>query len=166
MLMDEKFSRPSMARITRISVPLPLPPSPYSMKIFCSGFPVISTVGSGAALDQSAQLATYAADPSGKIPLGCLVVDMVDKDLTQFYLNRHKREVQKGQKVPIASVGWVRTNMIEGSVTSQGTAYLGHSGRVCASNIGGASYTAPVVGRFEATPDEDGYAKVTFNLPV
>ena len=94
------------------------------------GFVVISTTGSGAALDQASNLATYAANSSGKVVLGVLLPDMVNVDLTKYKVNQHKNEVQKGGKVAIASQGWVRTNFYVGSPTGGAPAYLSSSGYV------------------------------------
>jgi len=58
-----------------------------------------STGGSGAAMDQGEALVTYAALPSGKVPVGLLLNDMVNIDLTRQHLNQHKDEVQKGERL-------------------------------------------------------------------
>jgi 3-oxoacyl-ACP reductase-like protein len=60
------------------------------------GVAVIGTSSSGVAMDSSVSVATYAALSSGRIPLGILVCDVVDKDLTKTHLNYYKEEVQKG----------------------------------------------------------------------
>lgn len=127
------------------------------------GIVVASSVGSGAALDQSRQLATYAANSSGKTVLGVLMCDMVDVDLSKYKLNQHKFEVQKGAKVLILEKGWVRTNMYDTAPTTIGPAYLSSSGKFTPTN-GGAAAT-PQFGRIESTPDEDGYVKLNVNLP-
>lgn len=130
------------------------------------GFVVASTVGSGAAMDQSQQLATYAAAPSGKTILGCLMCDVVNNDLTRMHKNFHKEEVQINEKVTIWSKGTVVTNMLlSGETPTAGSkAYLAHSGYLAtADRIGGGSDL--IVGRFLSSKDEDGYAKVSFNLP-
>ena len=46
------------------------------------GIAVLSTGGSGVALDQSKALVTYAASASGNVPVGLLLNDMVNIDLT------------------------------------------------------------------------------------
>lgn len=127
------------------------------------GVAVVSTVGSGAALDQSRNLATYAANSSGKTPIGILMYDMVDVDLSKYKLNQHRYETNKGAKILIMDKGWVRTNMYDTTPTNVGPAYLSSSGKVTPTN-GGAAAT-PLVGRFETTPDEDGYLKLNINLP-
>jgi hypothetical protein len=127
------------------------------------GFLVVSTTyGSGAALDQASNVGTYAANSSGKVVMGVLLDDVVDVDQTKYKLNQHKSEIQKGMKATVADHGWVLTNFYVGSPTP-GPAYLSSSGYVTPTN-GGAAAT-PIVGRFEGSPDEDGYVKVSFNLP-
>lgn len=124
----------------------------------------LSTGGSGAAMDQGVALGTYSATSSGKVVLGVLMQDMVNKDLTQTHLNFHKDEVQKGGKVQIWTAGTVTTNMVYPAQTpaAGGTAYLGPSGYLVTSNT---SNTNPTVGVFLSSKDADGYAKVRFNLP-
>ena len=131
------------------------------------GVAVISTAGSGASMDNGSALVTYAAAPSGKVPVGLLVNDMVNIDLTRQHLNPHKDEVQKGGKVTLLSKGWVVTSNIEGTDPNAGdVAYLAHSGNLASSNIGGDdSGHKMVVGRFLSDIDEDGYAKVYIDLP-
>lgn len=128
------------------------------------GVVVMSTAGSGSALDQSAALCTYSASPSGKVPLGLLLADMVNVDQTKYHVNFHKNEVQKGGKVPLLTEGWVLTNMIYPGVTPTAgiTAYLCHSGLLAITDTIGSNIK---VGRFLSTKDEDGYAKVYVKLP-
>jgi len=122
-----------------------------------------ASVGSGRAYDQAANLGTYAANPSGKVPIGVILEDMVDVDLTRYKLNQHRSEVQKGQKISVATKGMLVTNRVEGSVTTAGPAYLGHSGLFTATSAG--TTQNPLVGRFDSTPDPDGFVKVYINLP-
>ncbi len=128
------------------------------------GFVTLSTGGSGAAMDQGVALATYASAQSGRTVLGCLMQDVVNKDLTQMHINFHKDEVQKGGKVQLWTAGTVVTNMVYPSQTpaAGGTAYLGPSGLLMTSN---SSDTRPTVGTFLSSKDADGYVKVRFNLP-
>lgn len=128
------------------------------------GVAVLYTGGSGAALDQSEAEVKYESDSSGKKPIGILLNDVVNKDLTQTHLNWYKNEVQKGSKVTLMTQGWVDTDMIypEMTITAGDTAYVGPSGLlVNALSTGGE----PTVGRFLSSKDEDGYAKVSVNLP-
>ena len=134
------------------------------------GIAVLSTVGSGVALDQSKALVTYAATSvlaSGSIPVGLLLNDMVNIDQTRQHINFHKNEVQKGGKVTLLTQGWVVTDMITGTPTAGAPAYLTAEGKVTPtqSATGGVVATPPV-GRFMSTKDEDGYAKVSVNLPA
>ncbi len=127
------------------------------------GIVVFSTAGSGAAMDQGKQLATYAADPSGKVAIGILMNDMVNKDLTRTKLNPYLHEVQQNSKVTLWEKGEVVTNMIQPGITvaAGNTAWLHASGYVSNNrHLGG-----PRVGGFMSTKDENGYAKIGVNLP-
>tara|TARA_R110002110_G_scaffold151953_5_gene344399 strand:+ start:1053 stop:1538 length:486 start_codon:yes stop_codon:yes gene_type:complete len=128
----------------------------------------LSTGGSGASMDNGAALVTYVASPSGKVPVGLLVNDMVNIDLTRQHLNQHKDEVQKGGKVTLLTKGWVVTSNLEGTDPNAGDpAFLAHSGNIATSAIAG-NPTNPAhlqVGRFLSDVDEDGYAKVFIDLP-
>ena len=128
------------------------------------GIVTISTVGSGAAMDQSVQLATYAASPSGKQCLGVLMSEMVNNDLTRVHENWYKEEVQKGGKVTIWSKGTVVTDMILSgeSPTAGSKAYVAHSGNLATKDVIGSCQQ---VGIFLSSKDEDGFAKVSINLP-
>lgn len=120
----------------------------------------VSTVGSGAAMDNSAALATVKASPSGAYPLGILLNDVVNYDLTRQHINWYKDEVQRGGKVTILRKGWVVTNKISGTPTGGADAYLAASGLISTSQAGGA----PKIGQFLSGVDADGYAKVSINL--
>jgi hypothetical protein len=129
------------------------------------GFVTLSTGGSGSAMDQGVALASYSASQSGKAVLGCLMQDMVNKDLTQTHINFHKDEVQKGGKVQIWTAGTVVTNMVYPglSPTAGATAYMGPSGYLQTVNVN--SVATPVAGQFMSSKDADGYVKVRFSLP-
>lgn len=124
-----------------------------------------STGGSGAAMDQSVQLATYVANPSGARPIGLLMNDMVNVDLTRMHVNQYKDEVQIGGKVTLWEKGEVVTNRIQPGVTitAGNTAYLHASGYLTNTNF--LDHTNNVVGRWMSAKDQDGYAKVSVNLP-
>ena len=134
------------------------------------GVVAVSTGGSGASMDNGAALVTYAAIPSGKVPVGLLMNDMVSIDLTRQHLNQHKDEVQKGCKVTLLQKGWVVTYNLEGTSPAAGNAaFLAHSGNLSASDLsndeGDVDGSTRVVGRFLSGVDEDGYAKVFIDLP-
>jgi len=131
-----------------------------------------STTGSGAAMDQGKAVVTYAATPSGKVPVGLLLNDMVDIDLTRQHVNWHKDEVQKGGKVTLLQHGWVVTNAIDpaDTIVAGQTAFVGNSGYLSNGDPfygpgGGSASASGVVGRFLSSVDEDGYAKVFISLP-
>lgn len=129
------------------------------------GVVVANSTASGAALDQAVALATYAATASGNKPLGILLCDMVNLDLTRQHLNQHKYEVQKGSKVEILRNGWVLTDQIASglTITVGDDAYLANGGRITNVNAGAAA--TPKIGQFLSKADEDGYAKVEVALP-
>ena len=129
------------------------------------GIASFSTSGSGAAMDQAAQLCTYSASPSGARPIGILMGDMVNIDLTRQRLNEYKEEVQINGKVTLWDKGEVVTNRIQPGVTITAgqTAYLHASGYVTNNNH--LDHSNNVVGRFMSTKDQDGYAKLSVNLP-
>lgn len=123
------------------------------------------TAGSGASMDQGVNLVKYAAASGGSVPVGILLNDVVNKDLTRTHLNQYKDEVQKGGKVTVLRKGYVVTNNITGSPAAGSPAYACH---VTAGNLRGDSPGSSgnlVVGRFLTSKDEDGYAKVEVNLP-
>jgi hypothetical protein len=132
-----------------------------------------STVGSGAAMDQAEQLCTYSAGMSGVAPIGVLMCDMVNNDLTRMHENWHKEEVQQGGKVTIWSKGTVVTDRVvsPASVTAGAPAYIGPSGYFTLAP--GATQTQEtgtlldkyLVGRFQSSADENGFVKVAVNLP-
>ena len=129
------------------------------------GIASLSTGGSGAAMDQGAALVTYAATAFGKVPMGILLNDMVNLDLTRQHINQHKDEVQKGGKVTILRKGYIVTNSIEGADPAAGDeVFPAHSGNISKTDIVGDG-TVSAIGRFLSSKDEDGYAKVEINLP-
>jgi len=133
------------------------------------GVVCLSTAGSGAAMDDSTALVTYAANPSGKFPIGLLLTDMVNIDQTRQKINPYKDEVQKGGKVNLLMEGFVVTDYI---VSGQ-TPTAGQTAYICASGYIGTGVFASshandhvAVGRFLSTKDSDGYAKVYIKLPI
>ena len=123
---------------------------------------------SGSALDSSVNVVTYVANPSGKAPMGILLNDMVNLDLTRQHINWHKNEIQKGGKVTILRKGYVLTNKIHptGTPAAGDYAYLADSGLISTSTRALALDSgAQPIGRFLTAKDSDGYAKVDINLP-
>ena len=120
----------------------------------------VSTAGSGAAMDNGVALATVKANPSGAYPLGILLNDMVNLDLTRQHLNQHKDEVQKGGKITILRRGFVVTDAISGTPSGGQDAYLAGTGLISATQAAGALK----IGQFLSSKDADGFAKVAVNL--
>ena len=132
------------------------------------GVVVLDTVNaSGAAMDQGANKVKYAQAVSADVPVGILLNDVVNKDLTRTHLNQYKDEVQKGGKVTVLTRGWVVTNNITGTPAAGDIAYADETtaGNLVNASDLGASSGAMAVGRFMSGADADGYAKVYVNLP-
>lgn len=130
------------------------------------GVASVSAGGSGVAMDDSAAVVSYAATTSGCKPVGVLLNDVVNLDLTRQHINWHKDEVQVGGKVTLLQVGQVTTNMISGAPSAGAPAYVGVSGLISATPPTDADTEddAYRVGRFLSSKDSDGYAKVAVNI--
>lgn len=129
------------------------------------GVVIHDTAGSGAAMDQGVNLVKYAAVSGASVPVGILLNDVVNKDLTRTHLNQFKDEIQKGGKVTVLRKGYVVTSNVTGTPTAGSLAYACH---VNPGNLRGDSPGSSgnlVVGRFLTSKDADGYAKVEVNLP-
>jgi hypothetical protein len=130
------------------------------------GICVQLTAGSGGAwkgpMGDTHNVATYAAAPSGKRPLGILMNDQVSLvaaiGFTAAY--GYKDEMPVGGKCTLLRRGWVHTNKISGTPVGGEPAYVGPSGLITPTAVGGAA----VVGQFLSSPDEDGYARVAVTL--
>ena len=122
---------------------------------------------SGAAMDQGFNLVRYKQVAATDIPVGILLNDVVNKDLTRTHLNQYKDEVQKGGKVTVLTQGYVVTNMIDGNPAPGQVAY---ASATTAGNLTNFASNAQAsgnlaVGRWLSNKDADGYAKVSVNLP-
>ena len=122
---------------------------------------VTTTSGVGVSMDDANAVVAYAAAASGSKPVGILLNDVVDYDLTRQHINWYRDEVQKGGKVTVLRNGQVTTNKIVSDATpSAGAdAYVGASGL-----IGTSATNAVKIGQFLSAKDSDGYAKVSVNL--
>lgn len=128
---------------------------------------VHSTGGSGVAMDDSLAVVTATiASPSGKIPAGLLLNDVVSLDLTRQHINWHRDEVQTGSKVTLLRQGQVTTNMVVSGVapTVGQDAYFGVNGKLTNVSTAGAASSGVKVGRFLSVLDADGYIKVDINI--
>lgn len=148
----------------------------YDISFFCNtvaeaggvvcGPSGLGTAASGSAMDSSSAVVEYAATPSGRYPIGVLLNNFVNKDLTQQTLNPYKSERQIGDKATVMTKGWVVTNFagagLSANILPGQTAYLGASGNIIHNTVHplyGAS-----VGRFMSKVDQEGYFKVKVDL--
>ena len=130
------------------------------------GIASISTGGSGVAMDDASAVVAYSTAGSGAKPVGVLLNDVVNLDLTRQHINWHKDEVQQGGKVTLLQVGQVTTDSVTGAIAAGEPAFVGASGLFTA--------TAPTdvdselaqarVGTFLSSRDSDGYVKVAVNF--
>jgi hypothetical protein len=122
---------------------------------------------SGAAMDQGGNKVAYQAATATDVPVGLLLNDVVDKDLTRTHLNQYKDEIQKGGKVTVLTRGWVLTSNVEGSPAAGDLAFASSTsaGDLCNGTTFVAKSGELAVGRFMSAKDADGYAKVYVNLP-
>jgi hypothetical protein len=119
----------------------------------------VVTAGSGVSMDDANAVVRYAPTVSGSKPLGILLNDVVNYDLTRQHINWHKDEVQVGGKVALLRQGQVTTNMVTGSPTAGVDAYVGVSGLV-----GTSSTNSVKIGQFLSSADADGYVKLSVNI--
>jgi hypothetical protein len=126
----------------------------------------VSTAGSGVALDNVSSVATVAANSSGNKPIGILLNDFVNLDLTKFPVNWHKDQANSGDKATILTKGWVVTDQITGTPVARDFAVLSSSGTVATLAPGGTwnEVANPKVGRFITKKDQSGYARVYVDL--
>lgn len=119
------------------------------------------TSGSGVSMDDASAVVSYAAAASGAKPVGVLLNDVVNIDLTRQRINWFKDEVQVGSKVTVLRQGQVTTDrLVSGITPTAGTpAYVGASGL-----IGTSSTNAVQIGSFLSSKDADGYAKLSVNI--
>ena len=122
---------------------------------------------SGAALDQGESLVKYATPAATDVPVGILLNDVVNKDLTRTHLNQHKDEVQKGGKVTIMTRGTVVTSNITGTPAPGKLAYAdsASAGNITVEPVAPANSGTLCIGRWASYKDSDGYAKLNVNLP-
>lgn len=126
-----------------------------------------AATASGAALDQGVNLVKYKQATATDVPVGILLNDVVNKDLTRTHMNWYKDEVQKGGKVTVLTQGWVLTSNITGSPTPGQVAYADSAtaGNIATSAASAQASGNLAIGRFMSNKDADGYAKVFVNLP-
>ena len=123
----------------------------------------VVTSGSGVSMDDGNAVVNYVATASGALPVGVLLNDVVNYDLTKQHINWHRDEVQVGSKVAVLRIGQVTTDVVAtgtNSVTAGASAYLANNGFVSPDQCSGC----PKVGQFLSGLDSEGYAKVSINI--
>ena len=110
-------------------------------------------------LDTNLNTATVPTGTSG-VPIGILMEDVKDKDLTDCPLKASRRETNVGYKVEIIRRGWFLTNM----VNSGDTPSPGDPAHFMAGGLFTTSTTSARVGTFESALGPDGYVRVRVNL--
>lgn len=123
------------------------------------GVACVVTGGSGVAMDDANAVVSYAAVASGARPVGVLLNDVVNIDLTRQHINWYRDEVQLGGKVTLLRQGQVSTNRVTGSPAAGVDAFVGASGL-----IGTSSTNAVKIGQFLSAVDSDGFAKLSVNI--
>ena len=111
-------------------------------------------------MDDANAVVAYQASASGAKPIGILLNDVVDLDLTRQHINWHKDEVQVGGKVTLLRQGQVTTNLVSGTPSAGADAYVANSGYVSTTQAAGAVK----IGQFLSAVDANGFAKVSVNL--
>ncbi len=124
------------------------------------GVVTVGTSGLGASMDDADAVVACAANPSGVLPIGILLNDVVDLDLTRQHINWHKDEVQLGGKVSLLRNGYVVTDNVAGTPGAGKKAYVAANGAISTTQAAGALQ----IGTFLSGTDSDGYAKVSVNL--
>lgn len=127
----------------------------------------VSTAGSGVAMDNISNVATIAATASGKKPLGMLLQEFVNVDLTRYPINWHRDQANSGSKATLASKGWLVTDQVAGNPNVGDYAVLYDAGKVSGIALGTATYNEaanPKVGHFRSKVDQNGFAKVYIDL--
>jgi hypothetical protein len=124
------------------------------------GVASVVTGGVGVSMDDATAVVAYAAVASGAKPVGVLLNDVVDLDLTRQHINWHKDEVQVGGKVTLLRQGQVTTNLVAGTPAAGADAYVANNGVISTTQATGSVK----VGQFLSAVDSNGYAKVSVNL--
>ncbi len=129
----------------------------------------VVTQGSGAAIGQNIvdepNVVGYAASASGSVAKGILLQTVsAVMSANRDFINFENGEIRPGEKCTLVTKGFVVTDMITGTPTVGGIAYLGASGNIstASGSFGGA--TTPSVGRFETTVDAAGFARVSIDI--
>ena len=108
-----------------------------------------------------ATAAVQVANATNEKPVGLLLNDVVNLDLTRQHINYAKDEVQQGGKVLLLRVGTVTTDQVSGSITMGEAAHFMSDGTLASATGSSASIQ---IGRWLSKKDADGFAKVAINI--
>jgi len=118
---------------------------------------------SGVSLEDTLNIAYLpgTGSVSGLKPVGLLLNDFVNVDLSRYKLNEHKDEMQIGQKAHLLKKGWVHTDKLKsGDTPSAGVAaYLAPSGEISTTSTNAAR-----VGTFKGRKDSDGFVLLEVDI--
>jgi hypothetical protein len=125
------------------------------------GVVCVQTADSGGYPGGNLNVVTYAAAPSGRLPVGVLLNDVVDFDPSRQHDNPYRMQVLKGMKVTLIKDGWVTTNrIVPGDAPVGGEdAFLGGSGFFTLAATPGRK-----VGQFLTSKDADGFSRVRVQI--
>lgn len=129
----------------------------------------IVTQGSGAAMGinllDEANVVGYAVSASGSVPKGILLQTVsAVMSPTRDFLNFENNEIRPSDKCTLVKKGFVVTDMIIGTPTAGGIAYLGASGNISTASGSFGGVVTPTVGRFETAKDAAGFARVSIDI--
>ncbi len=131
---------------------------------------VFENDGSGSAMDDPSALVRVSHASSGLRPIGILMNDVVNKDLTREHLNQHKDEVQIGGKVTILTKGTIVSDRVDGTPSGGQEAFYANNGSLTttspyiSSDPDDTSFLTERLGRFLGGVDNDGFAKVEIDI--
>jgi len=115
----------------------------------------------------SAGEVTVSASPTGVgiNAIGVLLDDVEDLNFDRHPEYRQRSVVDQGSIVSIAQKAEVETDQITGSPVAGNSAYLNVNGTVSPTQLqDGLGNNAPLVGKFLAAPDANGFAAVHVDL--
>ena len=125
-----------------------------------------TSIGSGMLPDNAGSV-TLAANPSGLKPAGITLANFVNVDQTRYHRNWYTGEQVVGEKAPLLRRGWVVTNAVTGTPAPGNKAYVTTNGQMTPTvSATGGTVATPMIGEFMTGIDENGYAKVSVNLPT
>lgn len=117
-------------------------------------------------MDEGANVVSYPASVSGKVPAGILMHTVVDEDPTVIPRNyQNTDKVRVNEKVYLLTDGEVVTNMVDPARLASikaGPAYVTNSGLFTDQSSG--ANVNPLNAKFLSGPSADGYVKVSVKM--